>query len=82
MCGLVGPELVKIAASGSRIAVNNSSNLHLYSGRAPLADMQANGVAVAMGLDGCALDEDDDGLRELRLFTCLVDVQAILAIRV
>ena len=34
-----GPELVEIAASGARIAVNNSSNLHLYSGRAPLADM-------------------------------------------
>ena len=33
--------------------------------------MQANGVAVAMGLDGCALDEDDDGLRELRLFHLL-----------
>jgi cytosine/adenosine deaminase-related metal-dependent hydrolase len=51
--------------------VNNSSNLHLYSGRAPLADMQAAGVEVAMGLDGCALDEDDDGLRELRLFHLL-----------
>lgn len=66
-----GPELDQIAASGARIAVNNSSNLHLYSGRAPLADMQAAGVAVAMGLDGCALDEDDDGLRELRLFHLL-----------
>ena len=66
-----GPELVEIASSGARIAVNNSSNMHLYSGRAPLADMQAAGVAVAMGLDGCALDEDDDGLRELRLFHLL-----------
>lgn len=66
-----GPELDQIAASGARIAVNNSSNLHLYSGRAPLADMQTAGVAVAMGLDGCALDEDDDGLRELRLFHLL-----------
>ena len=66
-----GPELDQIAGSGARIAVNNSSNLHLYSGRAPLADMQAAGVAVAMGLDGCALDEDDDGLRELRLFHLL-----------
>ena len=66
-----GPELDQIAASGARIAVNNSSNLHLYSGRAPLADMQAAGVAVAMGLDGCGLDEDDDGLRELRLFHLL-----------
>ncbi len=64
-------ELVEIAASGARIVVNNSSNLHLYSGRAPVADMQAAGVAVAMGLDGCALDEDDDGLRELRLFHLL-----------
>ncbi len=64
-------ELEQIAASGARIAVNNSSNLHLYSGRAPLSDMQRAGVAVAMGLDGCALDEDDDGLRELRLFHLL-----------
>ena len=64
-------ELAQIAASGARIAVNNSSNLHLYSGRAPLADMQSAGVALAMGLDGCALDEDDDGLRELRLFHLL-----------
>lgn len=64
-------ELARIAASGTRIAVNNSSNLHLYSGRAPLADMQAAGASVAMGLDGCALDEDDDGLRELRLFHLL-----------
>lgn len=60
-------ELVQIAASSARIAVNNSSNLHLYSGRAPLPAMHAAGVSIAMGLDGCALDEDDDGLRELRL---------------
>ena len=64
-------ELVQIAKSGARIVVNNSSNMHLYSGRAPLADMQAVGVALTMGLDGCALDEDDDGLRELRLFHLL-----------
>ena len=64
-------ELAQIAASGARIAVNNSSNLHLYSGRAPLPAMQAAGVSIAMGLDGCALDEDDDGLRELRLYHLL-----------
>lgn len=33
--------------------------------------MHAAGVALAIGLDGCALDEDDDGLRELRLFHLL-----------
>ena len=64
-------ELALIATSGARIAVNNSSNLHLYSGRAPLVDMHLAGVSLAMGLDGCALDEDDDGLRELRLFHLL-----------
>ncbi|MFK7871192.1 MAG: amidohydrolase family protein [Roseobacter sp.] len=64
-------ELATIAASGARIAVNNSSNLHLYSGRAPLSAMQQAGVDIAMGLDGCALDEDDDGLRELRLLHLL-----------
>lgn len=61
-------EYALIAAAGARIAVNASSNLHLSSGIASVAAMQAAGVAVAMGLDGCALDEDDDALRELRLF--------------
>ena len=64
-------ELRLIAAAGARVAVNNSSNLHLYSGRAPLAAMAGAGVEIAMGLDGCALDEDDDGLRELRLYHLL-----------
>lgn len=64
-------ELDTIAAHGARIAVNTSSNLHLYSGRAPVTAMLEAGIAVAMGLDGCAFDEDDDGLRELRLFHLL-----------
>ena len=64
-------ELQLIGAAGARIAVNVSSNLHLYSGIAPVPDMLAAGVAVAMGLDGCAFDEDDDALREMRLFHLL-----------
>lgn len=64
-------ELALIAAAGARIAVNVSSNLHLYSGIAPVPAMLAAGVSVAMGLDGCALDEDDDALREMRLFHLL-----------
>jgi cytosine/adenosine deaminase-related metal-dependent hydrolase len=64
-------ELALIAAAGARIAVNASSNLHLYSGIAPVPDMLEAGVSVAMGLDGCALDEDDDALREMRLFHLL-----------
>lgn len=64
-------EIARIADAGARIAVNPSSNLHLYSGIAPALDMQRAGVDVALGLDGCTLDEDDDGLREMRLFRLL-----------
>jgi len=60
-------ELDLIAARGVTIAVNTSSNLGLRSGIAPLADMLRRGCRVALGLDGLALDEDDDALREMRL---------------
>lgn len=64
-------ELELIAASGATIAINTSSNLHLRSGLAPVAAMWEAGCKVAMGIDGCALDEDDDALREVRLNTLL-----------
>jgi len=60
-------ELALLAERGVTIAVSNSSNLHLRSGVAPLPAMLVAGCRVAMGIDGKALDEDDDGLRELRL---------------
>lgn len=46
---------------------NPSSNLRLRSGIAPLAGMLAAGVRLGIGLDGHALDDDQDLLRELRL---------------
>ena len=67
-CAWARPEeLDMIAESGAVIAVNTSSNLHLRSGIAPVAEMLKRGCKVAMGLDGCAFDEDDDALREMRL---------------
>ena len=60
-------ELALLAERGVTIAVNTSSNLGLRSGIAPLAEMIRQGCRVAMGLDGLALDEDDDALREMRL---------------
>ncbi|ERJ19582.1 5-methylthioadenosine-S-adenosylhomocysteine deaminase protein [Salinisphaera shabanensis E1L3A] len=60
-------ELERIAESGATIAVNTSSNLHLRSGIAPLRRMLDTGCRVALGLDGSALDQDDDALREMRL---------------
>ncbi len=60
-------ELELIAERGATIAVNTSSNLGIRSGIAPLAEMVRRGCRVALGLDGLALDEDDDALREMRL---------------
>ncbi len=60
-------ELELLAERGVTIVVNNSSNLHLRSGLAPVAQMLRKGCRVALGVDGKALDEDDDALRELRL---------------
>lgn len=67
-CAWARPEeLALLAERGVTIAVNTSSNLGLRSGIAPVAEMLRQGCRVAMGLDGMAFDEDDDGLRELRL---------------
>jgi cytosine/adenosine deaminase-related metal-dependent hydrolase len=60
-------ELELIAERGATISVNTSSNLGIRSGIAPMAEMVLRGCRVALGLDGLALDEDDDGLREMRL---------------
>jgi cytosine/adenosine deaminase-related metal-dependent hydrolase len=67
-CAWARPEeLALIAERGATISVNTSSNLHLRSGMAPFAEMVRQGCRVALGLDGAALDEDDDALREMRL---------------
>ncbi|HEY1783453.1 MAG TPA: amidohydrolase family protein [Roseiarcus sp.] len=60
-------ELDLIGASGAIIATNPSSNLHLRSGVAPIAEALNRGCRVALGVDASALDEDDDILREMRL---------------
>ncbi|MFL9825272.1 amidohydrolase family protein [Rhodoplanes sp. SY1] len=60
-------EMELIAARGATIVVNTSSNLVLRSGVAPVAEMLRRGCRVAMGLDGVALDEQEDPLAEMQL---------------
>jgi cytosine/adenosine deaminase-related metal-dependent hydrolase len=60
-------ELELLSERGVTISVNNSSNLGLKSGIAPVREMLRAGVKVAIGLDGVGIDDDDDALRELRL---------------
>lgn len=60
-------EIDLIAERGATIVVNTSSNFIVSSGLAPLGEFIKRGCRVAMGLDGLAFDEDEDGLREMRL---------------
>jgi cytosine/adenosine deaminase-related metal-dependent hydrolase len=60
-------ELELLAERGVIIVTNTSSNLHLHSGIAPVRQMLVRNCRVAFGVDGKALDDDDDLLRETRL---------------
>lgn len=60
-------DIALLAERGVGVAHNISSNLRLRSGLAPIAEMLAAGVKVGIGLDGQALDDDQDFLRETRL---------------
>jgi cytosine/adenosine deaminase-related metal-dependent hydrolase len=60
-------ELELLSERGVTVVTNSSSNLHLQSGIAPAASMLACGCRLALGVDGRALDDDDDMLREMRL---------------
>jgi 5-methylthioadenosine/S-adenosylhomocysteine deaminase len=54
-----------LAASGAGVAHCPESNMKLASGMAPVADLLARGVPVALGTDGCASNNNLDMLGEL-----------------
>lgn len=60
-------ECALLGERGVTVSVNTSSNLRLGSGIASAAAFKKAGLAWAMGLDGLAFDDDDDGFREIRL---------------
>lgn len=64
---LTEPEMELLAERGVIVSVNTSSNLRLRSGLAPFPQFVKTGVKAAFGLDGMALNDDDDALKELRL---------------
>src|SRR5919109_141622 len=78
--GLLGPHMTlghgvwltegdveRVAATGTMICHNASSNLRLRSGVAPFNHWAARGVRVAMGLDEAGINDDRDMLQEMRL---------------
>jgi cytosine/adenosine deaminase-related metal-dependent hydrolase len=64
-----------LAARDVTVSVNTSSNLRLGSGIAPVGLFKSKRLAWAMGLDGMAFDDDEDGLRE---YDCSGTVSRVL----
>ena len=64
-------EMEILAERGVIVSINTSSNAMLRNGVAPAAEMHRRGVRLATGHDGFSIDDDDDALRELRLFSML-----------
>ena len=64
---LTEQDLALVAASGTRICHNCSSNMRLRSGSAPLNEMLAQGIEVGIGIDEAGINDDRDMLQELRM---------------
>ncbi|MCA9988327.1 MAG: amidohydrolase family protein [Anaerolineales bacterium] len=60
-------DLAILAARGTHVSHNPSSNLRLRAGVAPLNGMMAAGVSVALGMDGTTINDDEDMFAEMRL---------------
>jgi len=60
-------DLEKLAATGSNICHNCSSNFRLRSGVAPLNRFESKGINTAIGLDEAGINDDRDMLQEMRM---------------
>ncbi len=85
--GLLGPNLIavhavhldsheirQLAESGCIVAHCPTSNMKLASGIAPISELLASGVRVALGTDGAASNNRLDVLREMRQAALLAKV--------
>jgi len=61
----------RLAASGTTVVTNTSSNLRLGSGLAPLHAFRNRGVNVAVGMDSTDLFNDEDMWKEMRLLAAV-----------
>jgi cytosine/adenosine deaminase-related metal-dependent hydrolase len=61
----------RLAANGTHVVHCPSSNLKLGSGIAPIPEMLAQGIHVALGADGAPCNNNLDGFVELRLAALL-----------
>lgn len=64
---LTSDEISLLARRGSTVVLNPGCNLRLGNGLAPVAELVAAGVCLAVGTDDMTLGDDDDLFSELRL---------------
>jgi 5-methylthioadenosine/S-adenosylhomocysteine deaminase len=65
-CVWLTPEDIEMfARAGAKAVHNPESNMKLASGVAPVPDMQAAGITVALGTDGCASNNNLDMFQEM-----------------
>ena len=84
-CGVLAAHCVHVSAddiaimkeANVRVAHNPGSNMKLASGIAPVPQMMAAGLCVALGTDGAASNNNLDMLEELRLAAMLHKVHAL-----
>src|SRR6202035_2743723 len=60
-------DLDRVAATGTHICHNCSSNFRLRSGLAPLNLFEKRGINTAIGLDEAGINDDRDMLQEMRM---------------
>jgi len=60
-------DLDRVAATGTHICHNCSSNFRLRSGVAPLNAFEKRGINTAIGLDEAGINDDRDMLQEMRM---------------
>ncbi len=66
-----------MATTGTGVTHQPSSNLRLKSGVAPIGPMVKAGLRVGLGLDGMAINDDDDMIQEMRLCLLLHRLNAL-----
>ena len=62
---LTEPEMDLLARQGVKVVHNPESNMKLASGVAPIPELLARGVTVALGTDGCASNNNLDIFKEM-----------------